>query len=101
MAVHFMDTALTVSVDRNVCLFPKLPLNSLSELHPLLHRADPIQAALFLISDHLSQWTPTLEAALRLFAQNTIFQARKCSVMNNIRNVHVFIYLYFCTVCQL
>lgn len=86
------------------CLFISVEMFFFLTLHsgrveapPLQNGAVPIQAALFLISDHLSQWTPTLEAA---HSSKPHVRARKCSVMNEIRNVCLFIYFLFSTGCQ-
>lgn len=84
MSLKVVDTAVKLNSYiqllhqcRNVCLFfgPSYHLTlAESQLHLLQRGADPIQASLFLISDHLSQWASTLEEALRLFVENTMFK---------------------------
>lgn len=85
IAIHFNITVkLPYSQNRASTL-------AVLKLCPLHHGADPIQAALFLISDHLSvesnmETPPTPQAALKLLAQNTMFKPEIFFVMNAIRN---------------
>jgi len=58
--VHFKDQCKDAAP-----YLPQLITLAWSKLLPhLQQKADPIEASLFLISDHLSRWTPTLEAEL-------------------------------------